>query len=312
MHQQDTKEMQVLCLGDSHTRGFWSASYCEPLESVSRQYKSLFRNFSLKVRSSGVDGHMTKNLLERVRNGEIENQFGTGRPHALVLLIGTNDVLTHLWAKYGNEDMLSIIKRANNIPEGYEFSEESFQKYYDDLLGECVGRMKKLQLQDAEFKSGSEVKADWQPSIFCLTLPPLGENISSDDQNREMSCYNEVVRNACKEGERDGVRLHLVDIDKTLRGEIRKTLGVSSSNNLEKLQFNPLRSKESLGKLMVLGMLKNKAGKMGKSFLNRYTPSRFSVMTDDGIHFTQRAAEIVALEVANTIVKIEKSPDSKL
>jgi len=124
----------LVCLGDSITQGVLGADWVGGL-------RERLGDDALVV-NAGVGGQLTWDLRQRL------DEVGRCCPHAIVLLVGSNDAVGSLggqWASFYE-------KGRPQAP-----SEDWFAEQYGALVAELVAMA---------------------PRLVCLTLPPLGEDAS--------------------------------------------------------------------------------------------------------------------------------------
>ncbi len=134
----------LVCLGDSITHGGLGADWVGSL-------RQRLADVSVVV-NAGASGEVTWSVRQRL------DDVAGCRPDAVVLMVGTNDVVGSLgkrWASY--------YRSTQKLPA--EPHEAWFAEQYDALVGEISAMT---------------------PRLACLTLPPLGEQLDSS--------VNEVVR----------------------------------------------------------------------------------------------------------------------
>lgn len=153
----------VLCVGDSHVQGSVGSTWVKRLAASAALAAAGFG----PVVNEGVNGHLASTVL-RDLPGILARH---GRPSAVVLLVGTNDVLA---AKAGPTWL-----RFYRWCKGFSAEHPSAVQYGQDLR-------KVLDLVCASVPAACRV--------LVLTLPPLGGEELGSAMNTAVAEYSEVVR----------------------------------------------------------------------------------------------------------------------
>ena len=144
---------KILFLGASITRGMISKSYAKMLQEKigTKQYKFI---------NHGVAGYESYNVLKKL-NKAIETN-----PDYVILLVGTNDVLSSLDPK-----LAELSKKLKHIPH-----EPTVNHYFNNI----TSIVKKLNQET-------------QSKIAIASLPVVGENLDSIE-NKTISEYNAELK----------------------------------------------------------------------------------------------------------------------
>ena len=148
----------VVCAGDSITHGVASATYVEPLRARLGGSGYAFVN-------AGINGDLAWNVLRRL------DQMIACRPDAVTLLIGTNDVLGTLGPAWE-----TMYRRQQHIPVTPSLP------WYAESMRAILGRL----------------AAETDARIAVLDLPPIGEDLASETNDRVRAC-NASIREIAEE-----------------------------------------------------------------------------------------------------------------
>ena len=143
----------VVCAGDSITHGVMSANYVDLLRDHQDGDGCEFVN-------AGINGNLAWNVLQRL-DGVV-----ACRPDAVTLLVGTNDVLGTLGPSWE-----TTYRRQQGIRRTPSLA------WYRESVDAILGRL----------------RAETDARIAVLDLPPLGEDLESEINDRVRE-YNEALR----------------------------------------------------------------------------------------------------------------------
>lgn len=148
----------VVCIGDSITHGVASGSYVEPLrERLERD--------GFAVVNGGINGNLAWNVLHRL------DAVIACRPDAVVLLVGTNDVLGTLGPGWE-----SMYRQQQHIPS------TPAPDWFRATLAEILRRL----------------AAETGARVAVLDLPPIGEDLGSATNDR-VRAHNAIIREVAAE-----------------------------------------------------------------------------------------------------------------
>ncbi len=148
----------VVCAGDSITHGVVSASYVAPL-------RARLGHDGVVVVNAGINGNLAWNVLARL------DEVIACRPDAVTLLIGSNDVLGTLAPEW--ETMYRQQQRIPVTPA---------PDWFRSTLAEILRRL----------------AAETGARIAVLALPPIGEDLGSDTNDR-VRAHNAIIREVAAE-----------------------------------------------------------------------------------------------------------------
>jgi len=144
----------IACIGDSLTHGNIGVSWIEQLR---KEFPSdIFLN-------EGINGDVVWQVHQRLE------PILNSKPDAVVLMIGSNDVMASYNSKSGER-----YKRNNNLLDIPTF--QSYQKLLLELLDKLISVDK----------------------VFLCTLPPLGE-IKDSQVNQHVNKFNDFIRKTARE-----------------------------------------------------------------------------------------------------------------
>ena len=144
----------IACIGDSLTHGNIGVSWIEQLR---KEFPSdIFLN-------EGINGDVVWQVHQRLE------PILNSKPDAVVLMIGSNDVMASYNSKSGER-----YKRNNNLLDIPTF--QSYQKLLFELLDKLISVDK----------------------VFLCTLPPLGE-IKDSQVNQHVNKFNDFIRKTARE-----------------------------------------------------------------------------------------------------------------
>jgi lysophospholipase L1-like esterase len=146
-------ECTIVCIGDSITRGQISASFVDQLSGRLGGNGYRFVN-------AGINGDLSYNVLLRL------DQVIALRPERIILMIGTNDVVSTL-----RRSNLWISRVSKWLPRNPTL------KWFQDNLEKIVARL----------------KAETQARIALASPPIIGEHLESRS-NQRLRVYNEVIQ----------------------------------------------------------------------------------------------------------------------
>jgi lysophospholipase L1-like esterase len=174
-HKQPGEQLVVL-FGDSITQGTMSHNYVDIL--VQRLGPRGYRFFN-----AGIGGDTAYNLLKRL-SPVVESQ-----PDAVVIFVGTNDVITHLRGGY----MSAVNQRLKRLPQAMTL------EWYISIVREIVQR----------------ISHDTAAQIALCSIPILGEDPDSD--------ANDVVRrfNAALEALTDELNIAYLPVHEGMEQVLR-------------------------------------------------------------------------------------------
>lgn len=147
------KQPKVVCFGDSNTHGNVSYNWVADLEKNLPDYQFV---------NAGRNSDLTFTLLHRIDDVIACN------PTVVNVLIGTND-LNATFAK----SSLKRYQKMGRLLEGEVPSIISFKRNYEEIVD----------------RLSSETTAD----ISLMSLPPMGEDIESDE-NKSVAAYNSIIK----------------------------------------------------------------------------------------------------------------------
>jgi acyl-CoA thioesterase-1 len=157
----------VVCAGDSFTHGVMSADYLAQLRGRLGADGYEFVN-------AGINGNLAWNVMQRV------DAVVACRPDAVTLLVGTNDVLATLGPPWE-----PMYRRQQHIPVTPTLA------WYVENLRTIIDRL----------------RADTGARLAILDLPPLGEDLTSEINDRVRE-YNAALRNVAAEAGIEVLPLH--------------------------------------------------------------------------------------------------------
>ena len=157
----------VVCVGDSITHGVASASYVDRLRARLGQD-------GFAIVNAGINGNLAWNVLQRL------DDVVACRPDAVILLVGTNDVLGTLGPGWE-----SMYRRQQHIPATPTLA------WYRENLRATLGRL----------------SAETGARVAVLDLPPIGEDLGSPT-NDLVRRYNAAIRELAAEAGATVLPLH--------------------------------------------------------------------------------------------------------
>lgn len=143
----------IVCAGDSITHGNVSANYVDMLEGRFQSDDYVFIN-------AGINGNLAWNVAQRL------DEIIACNPDIVTLLIGTNDVNATM-----SEQSTQRYIRGQGLPQSPDLA------WYRKNVTRIIDRLQE----------------DTHAQIAVLTLPPLGEDLNSE-MNQRIVTYNDALK----------------------------------------------------------------------------------------------------------------------